>query len=428
MSLPMLAIFILLILMGTPLVACLLGAPLLLGFFFKSISLNSLPTIMFSAIDSSVLAVVPLFMLAGQVMSSGGIIYDIFDFANAIVGWMRGGLGAVNVLASMIFGGMSGSSMADAAGLGPIEIAAMTKFGYPIHYSAAITLASSTLAVVIPPSILTVLYAVVAEVSVGRILIAGLVPGIVISVILMIGNYWFARKHGFGPAEKFDINKLANRTKKSFFALLTPIILLLGIFSGIFTPTEASGITVLYALLLCFIHYRSISFKQLIPLFVNTGRDASIALSVIASASYFVFILTAERVPNKIAGMVLSLGSEANIYLILVSLFLILTGMIMSITLAIIVLAPIFVPAAMSIGVDPIHFGIIMVAALAIGLITPPVGGCLYIICGVTKLSIEEVTKHLIPFYFLLCLALLIIIFVPQLSLFLPNLIFGVLR
>lgn len=425
MSLFIFMLFLIFIMMGVPVVASLLGAPIIIALFSKSISLKAVPTLLFSSINSFVLVVVPLFMLAGKIMSRGGLIYEIFDFANNIAGWMRGGLGAVNVLASMIFGGMSGSSAADAAGLGPIEIEAMTKFGYPLHYSAAITLASCTLSVVIPPSVLMVIYAIVAEVSVGRALIAGLFPGILITVILMIGNYFFARKDGFGTSVKFNIKNLINSTKKAFFALLTPIILLVGIFSGVFTATEASAITVFYALSICFFHYKTITFKDLKPILISTGRDASIALSVLASASFFVHILTMERAPDKIAGMILSISPQASVFLIIVSIFLIVVGMFMSITLSLIILTPIFLPAAMSLGINPVHFGVIMVAALAIGLITPPVGSCLYIICGVTRLPLEQVSKHLIPFYLLLYVALLIIMFVPQLSLFLPNLIWG---
>lgn len=424
-SLLMAILFGILLFAGVPIVVALALSAVAAIALTGQYSLSILAPMMFSGINSFVLVAVPLFMLAGNLMNEGGMVRRIFNVANATVGWMNGGLGHVNVVASMIFGGMSGSSVADAAGLGPIEIKAMTEFGYPKDYSAAITVASSTLAVVIPPSIMTIIYAVSAEVSVGKCLIAGVIPGIFLGVSMMAVNWFYARKNGWGTKELFSLRNMWERGKQGLWALLTPIIILAGIFSGVFTPTEASGVTALYALLVCLLVYKTVRIRDLPTVLLKTAKDAGVALAVIATASVPSFILTAERVPDTVARWLLSVSSNPQIILALIILFLLVVGMFMSTTIALIILTPMFIPVVTRLGVDPVHFGIIMVASLAVGLITPPVGSCLFVTSTVAGISIERVVRALVPFYLVDVAALLIIAFVPWLSLWLPNLVFG---
>lgn len=424
-SLLMGVFFVALLFAGVPIVVCLALSSVAAIVITGQYSLSLIAPMMFSGMNSFVLVAVPLFMLAGNLMNEGGIVHKIFDVANAAVGWMNGGLGHVNVLASMIFGGISGSSVADAAGLGPIEIKAMTEFGYPKDYSAAITVASSTLAVIIPPSIMTIIYAVSAEVSIGRCLIAGVIPGALLGLGMMGVNWLYARKNGWGTKESFSISTIWERVKDGIWALLTPVLILAGLFSGVFTPTEASGITALYTLFISLFIYKTVRLTDLPAVLLNTAKDAGVALAVISMASIPSFILTAERVPDTVANWLLSLTGNPYVILVLIILMLLVVGMFMSTTIALIILTPMFLPAITSLGIDPVHFGIVMVASLAVGLITPPVGSCLFITSTVAKVPIEKITLSLIPFYVCIFITLLLIAFVPWFSLWLPNIMFG---
>ncbi|MEW6229881.1 MAG: TRAP transporter large permease, partial [Bacillota bacterium] len=369
----------------------------------------------------------PFFMLAGYFMMTGGVSRRIFDFADSLVGWLPGGMGIVNVVSSMIFGGMSGSSVADTAGLGPIELEAMTKYKYPLNYSAAITVSSSCLSVVIPPSVLLVMYGVMAGTSVGAMLLAGVLPGLLISLALIVVNVIYCKRNRWGYSEVKELNlrRLWTKTRESFWALLTPLVLLGGILSGLVTPTEASAIAVLYTLILGLFVYKELSLRDLPGILVRTGKTAGVALIVVGMSSMATFLLTAERVPDTIAMAISGLHLPPFVVMLSIVLFLLMVGMFINAVVSITVLVPILLPIATALGYDPVHFGVIMVATLAIGLITPPVGSCLFVVSSISGLSIEEVTRSLLPFYVALILTMTVLVLFPQISLGLPKIVLG---
>jgi tripartite ATP-independent transporter DctM subunit len=372
--------------------------------------------------NNFVMVAVPLFILAGVMMETGGVSTKIFNFANSLVGHWRGGLGHVNVLASMLFGGISGSSVADAASLGALEVAEMEKNEYPKDYAAAISVASSSLASIIPPSILLIVAGTVGSQSVGKLLIAGILPGILIALILMIGNYILSAKNKYGIKESFSLKKVIKTAKEALPALLTPIIIMSGIMMGTFTPTEAAAIAVVYSIIISVGFYDLFQWNDVPNVLFKAAKSSGTILFIAMNAKIATWIFTIDGLPNKLANLILSISQEPAIVLIIIILFLIILGMFMDVMAALMILVPIFLPTAMSVGIDPIHFLVVMVGALSIGLVTPPVGVCLFAICNVSKLSLEEVTKKIWPFLILLIITIFIIAFIPQISLFLPNL------
>ena len=396
-SLIWLLLFLLLLLLSVP-VSAAIGLAACVAILIKQpFLLNTVPSMMVGSLDSFLLVAIPLFMLAGNAMERGGASKRIFDFASAISGWMRGGLGAVNVVGSMIFGGISGSSVADAAGLGPIEINAMVARGYPKDYSAAVTVASSTLAVVIPPSILMVIYAIAANQSVGGCLIAGLIPGIIIGLGMVLMNYFISRRRGWGADVPFSLRNIFHEGKRSFWALLTPVVLLVGTLSGVFTPTEAAAVTVLYVVVISLLVYREMKFKDLLSVYRGVVSGVGSAVLIITTAALAAFLLTVDQVPQQVAMFLVEGVKYPWLILLMINVFLLIVGMFMDVTSAIIILTPLLLPVVRSIGIDPIHFGVILVANLAIGLITPPVGVCLFVTCGVARISMEDLVRAVLP-------------------------------
>jgi C4-dicarboxylate transporter DctM subunit len=384
--------------------------------------LTMFPSMMYGSLDSFLLVAIPLFMLGGYIMEKSGTSQLLFDFAGSMVGWMRGGLGAVSIFASMIFGGISGSSVADAAGLGPIQIGAMMRSGYPKDYSAAIAVAASALAVVIPPSILMVIYAVIANESVGACLIAGLLPGIFIGSTLITFNYFISRKRGWGAATPFQWQNIWQQGRRTFWAILTPVVLLWGVLSGFFTPTEAAAITVLYVLIISVFIYRELKPRFLFGLFIDVVKMGGPAVFIICTASIASYILTVDKVPSLIAETIIHYLKHPWLVLLAINLFLLVVGCFMDAVCSLIVLIPLLLPIIKSIGVSPVHFAVIMIANLAIGLITPPVGVCLYVICGVAKITMEDLVRATFPLLLSLFVSLFIITYWPPLSLVLPRL------
>jgi len=414
-------------------VLILIGLPITISFFASAIiaiivsptiSLDIIPSLMFGSTSSFVLVAVPFFLLAGKIMEYGGHSLSIFKFANSIIGWMNGGLGHVNVLASMLFGAMSGSATADAAGLGQIEIPAMVKYNYPLSYSTAITAASSTLAVLIPPSIIMVFYAVTAGVSVSKALIAGFIPGVLIGLCLMLVNYFYSRKYNWGSKETFSFKNFHQNFFKAFFPMITPFIIIGGIASGFFTPTEASAIAVLYAFTLLLVQ-RKVTFKVIKDLLLDTASSVGAILIIVATASIISFILTIDRVPLLFTNFMLSFTSNKIIIMLMINLLLLIVGCFFESIVGIMLLFPILQPIVMSLNINPLHFGVIMIANLAIGMLTPPVGAVLYAVSTVGKVKIHHLTKSLVPFYIVLILTILVLTFVPEISLFLPKLIWN---
>ncbi|MFA1820140.1 TRAP transporter large permease [Virgibacillus oceani] len=415
MSIFLLILFFILLFIGIPIAASLGISVVLTILLFTDVPLSIVIQSMYSSMNSFVMVAVPLFILAGIIMDEGGIAKRIFEFAKSAVGWMRGGLGHVNVFASLIFSGMAGSSIADVASTGRMTINAMASNGYPLKYSTGLTLISSMLASVIPPSILMVVAASTAGVSVGTALIGGIIPGIILAVFYMIYNYFYCKKHDIGAPVKFELSVLGKQFVKAVPALLAPVILIGGIMSGVFTPTEAAAVAVLYALIVTLFVYKDITFKQLPNMFFRTTNMTGTILFIAVTAQPASWVFEYDGLPTRIATSITNFSESPIIILLLLFVFLIIIGMFMDATAAIFLLVPILMPTVTAVGIDPVFFVIFMVMLLSFGLITPPVGVVLYTASSVTGLSVEEVSKTTIRWIILTFLILLIFIFFPQL-------------
>lgn len=409
-------LFFLLASCGVPISVSLILGIIASLIVFDVYPLISVATLFYNALDSYILVAIPLFMFAGIAMSHGGLARRIFDFAESLVGFMPGSLGSVTITASMIFGGMSGSSVADVAGLGPVQIKEMVNRNYPLPYASAITIASSILAVIIPPSILMIIYATIANISVGKALAAGLVPGILIGFLLIALNTYFAFKNKWRESIPFSAKNLVRTGIQGFPALLAPFIILGGIFTGLFTPTEASAVAFVYCLLVGFFIYRELDIRKLYTIVYEGGRTTGIVALELASGLMFSNLMTIEGIPETLTTSLLSLNDNPLLVMISINLVLFMAGAFLNPGFSIIVFTPLLLPIAQNIGLDPIHFGVIMVANLAIGLITPPVGACLYVGSAVSGLPVERLIRSLLPFYVVLLLGLILIVMMPSLS------------
>ena len=402
-----------------------IGIGSILYCFLVGIDSIVLPQRIFVSLDVFSLLAIPLFLFAGNLMNISGITMRILNFSRNLVGYITGGLGHVNVLASMIFAGMSGSAVADAAGLGVIELEMMTKGGFDKEFSAAITLASATLGPIIPPSIMLVIYATVSNASVGRLLLAGLFPGIVMGISLMIMVYIIARKKKY-PKEKWPgIKNILISFKDAFLPLLTPVIVIGGIMFGILTPSEAGAIASLYALILGSIVYRKIKIKDLYKVLLDTALTTGMIGLLIGVSSVFAWIITIEGIPQKLATAILLFTTNKFVVLILIDILVLILGCFVDSGPLLVLLVPIFLPLLNIMNIDIVHFGIIITVGVMIGEITPPFGMCLYTISGISNIGIEKIAKAVLPFFFMLVISLIIFTFLPILSIFLPNLIFG---
>jgi tripartite ATP-independent transporter DctM subunit len=352
-----------------------------------------------TSINSFLLIAVPLFILAGHIMDRGGLSERIFDAAEAAVGRFRGGLGHVNIASSFVFGGISGSSVADIASLGPITIRAMTTRGYPLPYSAALTLITATLATLVPPSILIIVAAASAGQSVGAALAGGLGPGILLALALAVYNYLVSRKRGYGVLVQYDRRQSLLTLLRAAPSIGAPIIILTGMFSGIVTPNEAAGLAVVYTMIVGILVYRELDWRELYGLFVSAGRTAGSVLLILMAANAATFIFTVDLLPQKTSGLLSGMASTPFVTLILMGVVFLIVGMLMDIVAAALMLIPVLMPAAVTAGVDPLHFLLFMSAALAIGLATPPVGTCLFATAQVSGVPVERLIVASLPFY-----------------------------
>jgi tripartite ATP-independent transporter DctM subunit len=373
---------------------------------------------------SFVLLAVPLFIVAANIMNAGTISDRLLNFCVAAVGRFRGGLGHVNVVASLIFSGMSGSAVADAAGIGKIIIQMMTKDGrYGRGYAAAITAASATIGPIIPPSIPMVLYALVSQSSIGALFLAGIIPGLIMGVVLMAMNSYIAHKRGFVLEEPVPLRELPRKTANAFPALLMPVILLFGIYGGVTTPTEAAAIAALYALLLAGLFYRALSLRALYEIFVESARASAAVGVVIGGALILNFIVVSENIPSMVADALVGIDMSPTLFLLLVMLLVLLLGCVLDATTIILVIVPLFIPACRELGIDLVHFGVLVVVNSMIGLITPPYGILLFVINAVTGIPLREIIAEIWPFLIVLIGALLLLVFFPGLVLWLPHLL-----
>ena len=425
----MLAIFVgvlfLFFILGIP-VAFSIGYTCLMviiaGSGFKDLSFDLFALQMMDGIKSFPLISASFFVLAANVMNTSAITDRILHFANALVGHLRGGLGHVNVVGSMIFAGMSGTAVADAAGLGNIEIKAMRNAGYPMPLTVGITGASSILGPIIPPSIAMIFYGWLANVSIGDLFIGGVVPGVVIGLLMMVQVYFVALKLKLPLTPRRPVRVMATSFRRAFLSLMTPAIIIGGIYSGIFSPTESGAVAAVYAMLLGLVIYRTITGRELLKVIKDSVEFTGILMLIMAFSAIYGWLLVNVKIPQMVAEALLQVSRDPLILLFLINGFFLIVGCFMSVLVAVNILTPIFVPIIKSLGIDPIFFGVLMTINLSMGVCTPPFGNVLFVLAAITKQSFEEVSKQVLPYLLPILAVIVLCIFFPSIITFLPRL------
>ncbi|MFC4768075.1 TRAP transporter large permease [Effusibacillus consociatus] len=378
---------------------------------------------MFAALDSFPLMAIPFFILAGSLMETGGISRRLVNFANSLAGGMTGGLAVVTVITAMFFSAISGSSAATTAAIGSILIPAMVKRGYDLRFAAATQAVSGELGVIIPPSIPMILFGISAGVSIGDLFMAGFLPGLLIGGSLIVACWYLSKRRGYTGESGITWAMRLTAFKEAFLALLMPVIILGGIYGGVFTPTEAAVVAVAYAFIVGVFIYREVKWKDLIEIFAKSSITTAIIMIIIANAGMFGWILTREQVPQEIASFFTSISDSPIVFLLLVNILLWFVGMFFETSASIIILAPLLTPVAVALGIDPVHFGMIVIVNLAMGMVTPPVGVNLFVACQIANVKLDQLSKALLPFFFVLVADILIITYVPAVSTWLPSIL-----
>jgi len=401
--------------------AILTGVIVYLGYSGQDLAIAG-ETMVQRLFDGFLLLAVPLFIVSANIMNAGSISDRLLHFCVALVGRFRGGLGHVNVVASLIFSGMSGSAVADAAGIGKLIIDMMIKNGrYTRGYAAAITAATATIGPIIPPSIPMVLYALVSNTSIGSLFLAGIVPGLLMGAVLMGMNALISRRRNFGQEDAVPLRDLPIVTFRAAPALLMPVILLTGIYSGITTPTEAAAIAALYALIVAKGLYRALKFKTLVEVFVESARSAASVGLVIGASMILTYVVVQENIPQIISTLFAGVDISPLAFLLLVNVLVLLLGCVLDATVIILVIVPLFIPTCTALGIDLVHFGVLIVVNSMIGLITPPYGILLFVISAVSKIPLTEIIGEIWAFLVVLLAALMVMILFPEMVLWLPN-------
>ncbi|MGM0703591.1 MAG: TRAP transporter large permease [Pseudomonadota bacterium] len=367
------------------------------------------------------LLAIPFFILVGEVMSAGGIARRLMELAGALVGFIRGGLGQVAITGSMFFGGISGSAVADTAATGSMMIPSMKQQGYSAAHATAINTVSSVIGIIIPPSIPLILFGIVTETSISRLFIAGIVPGVMIGFALMVTTFIMASIEHAGQTRKFRLDLLWHAFKQAWLALLLPVIVIGGIIGGVFTATEAAVAALLYSLFISLVVYREFALRELWGMLVRTARLTGMVLLLLAFATVIAWFLTINMVPQTLVEQVRAITQDPFWLLMIVAGLLLLVGFVMDLTPAMVIMAPMLTPIVTSVGIDPVYFGVLMAFVLGIGLLTPPVGTCLYVGCGVGKVSMEQLVRAMLPYYAALLVVLVILIAFPGLVTWLPE-------
>ena len=415
--------FVILLVIGVP-ISISIGASAVLGCVSLGYPLVVIGQKMVSGIDSFLLIAVPLFILAGNLMNAGKITEKIFDTAKELVGWIPGGLAHANVVASVIFAGMSGSAVADAGGLGAIEMEAMTKNGYDEEFSGAVTAASSVIGPIFPPSIPLIIYGSVASVSVDKLFMGGVVPAVLMCVLLMAMIYYFAVKRKY-ERTAFHFKKLIKQFMGSIPALITPLIILSGFTLGWFTPTEASSIAVIYSLIIAIVVYRSMTWESFKKCLKDSAISSANTLLIIGTSTLFTYVMAKEGISRTMADFVLGISSNPAIILLVINVILLLLGMVMEPGAILTLMLPVLLPIANGLGLNLVHFGVMVVLNLMIGQVTPPFGVCLFVISDVNKLRLESLYKSILPFLIPLIITLALVSYVPGIVTWLPGVLLG---
>mgnify|MGYP004460817845 CR=1 FL=1 len=413
--------FVVLLLIGAP-ISIAIGAGATAGCIALGYPLQIVGQKMVTGVDSYLLIAVPLFIFAGNLMNEGKITTKIFDFAQSLVGWIPGGLGHANIVASIIFAGMSGSAAADAGGLGVIEMKAMRDNGYDDAFSAAVTSASSVIGPIFPPSIPLIIYGSVASVSVAKLFMGGVLPGLLMGLALMILVFIFAVKRGY-ERTPFRLKVLWESFKGSILSLITPLIILAGFTTGWVTPTEASCIAVVYSLVISAFVYRSLGLKKFLECAKESALGAANTLFIIGTSTLFTYVMVKEGISKDIANFILGISSNPAIILLVINIILLVLGMFMEPGAILTLMLPVLVPIAQAIGLDLVHFGVVMVLNLMIGQVTPPFGVCLFIISDLARVKLEVLYKSILPFIIPLIVTLLMCTYIPGIVTWLPNML-----
>lgn len=418
------SVFLVLLVLGMP-IAFALGISSLSYLLLEGISLTIIPQRMYAGMDTFVLLCIPGFVLAGNLMNVGNITEHIVRFCNALLGHIRGGLGLANVGGSMIFAGISGTAVADAASIGSVMIPGMAKSGYDKPFAAAVTAASSTIGPIIPPSVPMIIVGSLAGVSVGRMFLAGALPGLLMGVAMMITVYILSVRRGYPKERRATLRELLREGRTAFWALLMTGIILYGIIGGFFTPTEASIVASLYALVVGIYVYKGLTWRKLPAILTDTVLTSSALLLLIGLANLFGWILTSQQIPQMVASGILSISDNPIIVILILNLILLFVGAFMETIAALIILFPALLGVATGVGMDPVHFAVMAVLNLMIGLTTPPVGVCLFVVAGIGNLRMLSVARAIMPFLICNLIVLMLVAYIPAFSLWLPNLLMG---
>ncbi len=406
---------------GIPIASSLGLASALALYVHGSLPITLLPQRIFVGLDSFPLLAAPLFILAGGLMETGGISARITQLAQSLVGHIRGGLGMVVVVGTMIFSGISGSSTADTAAIGSVMIPTMIRRGYSKEFATAVVAASGGMGILIPPCIIMVIYGLLTNTSVAALFLGGIIPGLIMGGTVLGATYWNARRLGLPVEAQFSMGELGRALRRSSWALVMPGLIMGGILFGIFTVTEAAVVAVVYGLFVALFIYKELTWADLPRVFTESGVTSGMVMLVVGMASIFGWILTSQQVPLAVANAFAAISSRPWFFLLLVNVAYLAIGSVFEVTAALIMTVPILLPVARAYGIDPVHLGVVITANMGIGLVTPPVGICLYVACGISGASIEKVARPLVPFLAVMIGTLFVITYVPEITLFLPR-------
>jgi len=419
-------IFFLLMLLSVPVSVALGLSTFITSYFFEGYeSLIDLASAVFSKLDKYALMAIPMFILAGNLLATGSSAKRIIDFAKAFVGHLPGGLPIAAIFASIIFAAVSGSSPATVAAIGSIMFGAILKEGYPKTYAVGTITTSGSLGILIPPSIVMIIYGVTAEQSIGKLFIAGVIPGLLIGFMLMFVTYIGAKRLGFKKTAPASWKIRWQKFKEAFWALMTIVIIIGGIYGGIFTPTEAAAVSAVWAMFIALFIYKDFKLSDLWDVFRSSAKTSSMILFIIANASVFAYFLTLENIPDMLTNLVLDMHLNKIMFLVAVNILLLIAGNFMEPSSIVMIMVPLLLPIAEKLRIDPIHFGVIITINMELGMLTPPVGLNLFVASGITGLSIKEVVKSVIPWFLVMLFGLILITYIPQISLWLPHMMIG---